>query len=250
MGNINTLLQVVDPAPSTEFIKIATLLRKHEILMSMEKTAEVSRRRTEREQEILDAFYKEAGLLSGAATVGKSLWNAGKAGMRRAVSNYGDVGGGVRGVMHSAGAGAKRAVRSFSNSAGANALRQGGRNIKQFGQQVANSGPVMNVRTNPAIMGSNFAKTGEEQMAYALMSAGHEFAKTANMRVNIEEIAEPLEKLAVIGALNYKLRTAVASEGLSKEAKAHAYRLGRENNEHCIDVLKDISEKADPDFFF
>lgn len=250
MGNIAHLLEVVDDIPSREFVKISHMLDKHDILESMEKTAEVSQKLVNREREIVEAFYKEA-ILAEAKLLGKGLWGAAKGawgGARKAMTHTDPTGGSLRHAWTMARRGANRGWKSSGAGPG---LRQSWATAQAKGRNfMANNPWVARMRGRAPVgapqIGPAMAKTSEEmvKVAECMLAGGYDLLRTVNPYSDPANHIKTFEKLATIGVVNYKLQKALASGNLSKEARDQAYRLGEENNQHCVETLKELTKEA------
>jgi len=188
MGNISTLRGMLDENPTKDFVKLARLIRSHDTLMSLEKTAEVSNKLLARESEILEEFYKLA-FLGSALRLGGQAWKGLSGAMSGARAGYRSAKGmGVPNMLHRTAAGARR---------GASAGTKSGPTINMG---MRSGGPVHNPHNLPAVIQPQMARPmpGPSNIRYLGNKPGAVAAPGRDWRGTVKRLA-PYAGASLIG---------------------------------------------------
>jgi len=236
MSKSQFLIDTVDALPDLGMIKIGTMLRKHDILVGLEKTAEVGTRLAERENEIIADFYKLSakappGFFGGMGKAVGAVFDPKSAAKSYKLMNKGTTAEAAAKASETLGGRLGIAGNRVARTARQNPLATGiagGTAAGVGGYMVGRDRPQQNV----------VIKTGE-----LLREGGRQFLKAMNPWAKESDHAESLDKIAAIGELNAKLNLILADTNIRQEIKEEAVKLGQDNHRECIATLKKLSSK-------
>lgn len=231
------LLETVDSLPDLDLIKLGTMLRKHDILVGLEKTAEVGTRLVERENEIIAEFYKISAKIPPPGFFG---------GMKKAVGAVFDP--------KSAAKNYKALNKGATNEAAARASDTLGGRLGIAGDRVARTAkqnPLATGLAGGAAAGAAGYALGRDRQpnnvviktGAVLREGGRQFLRAMNPWAREQDYAASLDKIAAIGELNAKINLLLADESTRDDLKQEAIKLGQENHRHCIATLKKLASK-------
>jgi hypothetical protein len=214
----------VPPLPNGRFVDIANMIGRYEVLNSLEKTAEVSQQVYRRESDIVQAFYKAAGLVN----LGKGIFNAAK--------SLGPTASRVAKAAKGVSKAATPALENAGNMA-MGAVRANPMTSAALGTGAAAYG--LHKLTQPA------APRLMKYAAEAFVQGGVDLVRAVNIRADLSGVRDTLEKLGAIGELNAKLQIAIDSDELTDAAKCQAVKLGSENSRLCLETLQELVKYAE-----
>jgi len=227
---LQSAMNSVHPTPSRGFLKIAEDLHKYEAFANsdIEKTAEISAEMTRRERDILEAFYKEAFV----GQLARAGWEGLKAGQRGLTSSS------VSGVGNRLALAGKSAKSGFQQAGGGEALQAGkqaiGRGLSNLGSRLQYQAPIRATPRSPLML----------KAAHCMIDGSIDLIRANNLNANIDDYTESLEKLATVGALNFKLQGILLNPEISDSLKDESIKLGHENNVHCFELLRGLVKEA------